>query len=435
VANEADGAKTDPFVLDGLYANPLEVFQFKPIPKEDAAKSAVVVLDTNALLVPYGTGKESLSEIRKTYLALAGAGRLIVPGQVAREFAKNRPEKLKTLFQQISRKRNVTAPEACLYPLAESLGSYQHVKTAEKELLEKIGQYRKALDELLDQVKLWQWDDPVSELYREVFTAPVVVGLNHDKEPTCSEWARRLAHKLPPGYKDGGKADAGIGDFLIWLTILQVGRDRQTNVIFVSGDEKSDWWYQSESVSLYPRFELLEEFRKETNGHSLHIVRFGEFLAMFGASAKVVQEVQQEELVVPSPEVASRKFGVPRHEASSAVAAFLSAGGNFSQQSDFPEFLSVDDPGKGVGVVLVHAPDAMRLSKQLHTASARLGRSEIRNLTVIVVALPPDMGWLRRIMRGKQWPFTIIYGCLTPAGDFSVDGVIEAGTDLVYLAP
>ena len=53
--------------------------------------TALVVLDTNVLLAPYRTSTGALGEIAKVYGMLQKERRLLVPGQVAREFARNRP--------------------------------------------------------------------------------------------------------------------------------------------------------------------------------------------------------------------------------------------------------------------------------------------------------------------------------------------------------
>lgn len=71
---------------------------------EDAIKTADVVLDTNVLLLPYGAGANSLKEIVTIFKNLKEKGRLFLPAQVAREFVRNRPNKLSELQQGIADK-------------------------------------------------------------------------------------------------------------------------------------------------------------------------------------------------------------------------------------------------------------------------------------------------------------------------------------------
>ncbi len=68
--------------------------------------SCIIVLDTSVLLLPYVVGAKSLTDIGDTFRSLASEGRLVVPGQVAREFAQNRPTKLGEVFKQLLDKKS-----------------------------------------------------------------------------------------------------------------------------------------------------------------------------------------------------------------------------------------------------------------------------------------------------------------------------------------
>ncbi|MEL7408280.1 MAG: PIN-like domain-containing protein, partial [Cyanobacteria bacterium J06558_2] len=72
-------------------------------------------------------------------------------------------------------------------------------------------------------------------------------------------------------------------------------KSKEKDVIFVSGDQKSDWWHRVENQALYPRYELVDEFRRESNGFSLHIITFANFLNLYGATKDIVKEVRDEE--------------------------------------------------------------------------------------------------------------------------------------------
>jgi hypothetical protein len=89
----------DPLIRQRLFPDPVQIFAFSPAGLQGAIIDGVVVVDTNVLLVPYTTGRASLEQIRRTFERLTTDGRLRIPGQVAREFADNRAEKLKILFQ------------------------------------------------------------------------------------------------------------------------------------------------------------------------------------------------------------------------------------------------------------------------------------------------------------------------------------------------
>lgn len=286
----------DIFIASSIFPDAESLFSTYIKPLEVIKNTALVVLDTNALLVPYSIGKESLSQIKETYKKLVEAEQLLVPGQVAREFANNRTNKILELFQQLNRKQNsMPSLQKGKYPLLESLSDYQETIRLEKEIDNLLKEYRKAISNVLDHIRSWTWNDPVSLLYAELFTKKVIFDLALDKEKLQEDLSRRQLHKIPPGYKDSSKDDSGIGDLLIWFTILEVGKSRKKDVIFVSSDQKPDWWHRIENQALYPRYELVDEFRRESGGFSLHIVPFSGFLDLYGASEIVVEEVRKEE--------------------------------------------------------------------------------------------------------------------------------------------
>lgn len=166
----------------------------------------------------------------------------------------------------------------------------------EKRIDEQLKNYKEAIDAVLDRMRGWSWDDPVSLLYADLFAEAVVFDPQFDEDEIQRELHRRQLHQIPPGYKDSGKDDQGIGDLLIWYTILELGKSRGHGVIFVSGEQKADWWHRSEGQTLYPRYELVDEFRRHSAGQTFHIVQFSRFLDLYGASESIVQEVRQEEM-------------------------------------------------------------------------------------------------------------------------------------------
>jgi uncharacterized protein YutE (UPF0331/DUF86 family) len=175
------------------------------------------------------------------------------------------------------------------------LPEYKEAIRLEEEIDRLIKEYRKTISSVLDHIRSWRWDDPVSRLYADLFTEEIVFDLSIDQDNMKKELKRRQIHKIPPGYKDASKDDSGIGDLLIWFTILEIGRSKSKDVIFVSGDEKPDWWDRRENQALYPRYELIDEFRRESGGYSFHIIHFSQFLDLYGASESAVEEVREEE--------------------------------------------------------------------------------------------------------------------------------------------
>ena len=289
------------FHLKESYPDATSIFRVSLPPVEEVRDNALIVLDTNVLLVPYTINPKSLDEIKRTYIRLIDEKRLFVPAQVAREFAKNRAGKIGELFQQFSRKRNrLDTLQAGRYPLLESLAEYNDLINIEKEIDEKIKEYRKTIGSVLNHIRGWRWNDSVSVMYRELFIAEVIIDNALTENELEADLGRRLANRIPPGFKDSSKDDNGIGDLIIWQTILSLGKERKRNVVFVSGEEKTDWWHRSENEALYPRFELVDEYSRISEGKSFHIVKFSQLLDLFGAEEQLVEEVRKKEIVQPA---------------------------------------------------------------------------------------------------------------------------------------
>lgn len=321
--SETKPEAVDVFVANRTYPDGKGLFYDGYRSLDEVRDTCVVVLDTNALLVPYNISKNSLSQISSTYAPLVDAGRLVIPGQVAREFAKNRPTKIAEIFQALSRKRNLACLDRGPYPLLEGTPSYERLRELENQIDALIGQYRKAIGDLLTDIRSWNWDDPVSKLYSHLFPN-AVLDLALDEDEVLKRLWYLHANKLPPGYKDAAKDDLGVGDLLVWQAVVHVAKERKQAVVFVSGDSKADWFYRSENQPLFPRFELVDEIRRVLEGNSLHIVPFSTFLELFGANAETVGEVRKEEIRVDLSRMSRHGRAVVRgHLAEEAVASWL----------------------------------------------------------------------------------------------------------------
>jgi hypothetical protein len=256
-----------------------------------------VVLDTNVLLLPYVAGKQSLDALKNVYMGLVGKGRLFVPARVAREFAKNRPSKLSELLKTVSdQKSRVVTPKSLDFPLLAGLPAVERIRKAESLIAAAQAEYVAALDEIHDSILAWGWGDPVTVAYRDTFSREgCIVECILDREQIEKQRDSRYRRKIPPGYKDGGKDDGGIGDFIIWLTILQIAKARKHDMVFVTGEEKADWLYRVNGRGFLPRVELVDEYRRSSDGKTLFIVHLSELLALLNADAEAVKKVRSQE--------------------------------------------------------------------------------------------------------------------------------------------
>nr|WP_310783089.1 PIN domain-containing protein [uncultured Alistipes sp.] len=299
------------FLHHAIYPNASDIFNGAIKPVEDIIDDCLFVIDTNVLLLPYTTSSSGFDEIKKAYSKIISRKQLLIPAQVAREFAKNRPEKIKTLFQQLSRIREkIQKPTTGQYPLLESLTEYKEAVNLEKEIQKVQSEYLKKIESILIQIKNWRWNDPISSVYKELFKPEFVKELDWDENKIIEELERRNKYSIPPGFNDKSKDDFGVGDLIIWLTILKFAKEQDKDVVFISGDEKNDWFYRSENQSLYPRFELITEFKNNTNQKSFHIIKLSQLLSILGAKEEAVKEVEIREINASVDYQDIRNFGV-----------------------------------------------------------------------------------------------------------------------------
>lgn len=295
-AKGAESPDVGPHSLRQVFPDAAALFRPAPASLESAFKGADVVLDTNVLLLPYTTGKDSVDETAKVLRQLAKDGRLFVPGQVAREYAKNRPHKVGQVVQHIADTlgRSTPSPAPAL-PMLEGVAAYTALKEIEEELQAVIAKYQRALKRLLEEARGWGREDPVSKHYAKIFKGSVVVDPQLDEAALQKEAKDRYAAKIPPGYKDGSKDDGGVGDLAIWKSILAIAANRKRDLVFVSGDEKSDWVHRASNLPLMPRVELIDEFRRASGGRAFYMVQLSHLLELAGAGPATVDGIRVEE--------------------------------------------------------------------------------------------------------------------------------------------
>jgi hypothetical protein len=70
----------------------------------------------------------------------------------------------------------------------------------------------------------------------------------------------RYDKRIPPGFLDADKEDdLRFGDLILWLEMLEQAKKTSRPVLFVTDDEKEDWWWKYKGRTLGPRPELVHE--------------------------------------------------------------------------------------------------------------------------------------------------------------------------------
>lgn len=258
---------------------------------DDIFKNAIFVLDTNSLLAPFLTGKENIEEIRKIYEKLIAENRLFIPEHVLREFAKNRSTKISDLYTHIDKYLSqLPSIPNFEYPILGELKAYKKVKETKEEMLQNIKEYKEQLIELKSGITNWNWSDPVSSMYQKTFSKDIIVNTNEDEANLIEEYYSRIDDEIPPGNKDKTKDNNAIGDFLIWKTILELGKQKKRDIIFISNDEKNDWLLKGNKKSISTKFELVDEYFRYTEGCHFISMTFPDFLQKQGLEAETLSD-------------------------------------------------------------------------------------------------------------------------------------------------
>ncbi|MCU6266568.1 DUF4935 domain-containing protein [Serratia ureilytica] len=283
-----------------IYPSPKDSFCFVLETISDIKHEALVVLDANVLLLPFTTNIKNVQAIKGLYTRLSTSDQLFLPAQAVREYLDNRAVKIADINEALQKKSSQTFNCVGIHPLLESLEEYKELIELEGPLKTAIKNYQTKIRDTLSAVQAWGWNDPVSKMYHEVLADRIMDDDALDFEKIEEDLKRRNNFNIPPGYKDRSKDQNQAGDLVIWHEILNLAKTKDKHLIFVSVDEKTDWWHQSGKAPLYPRFELVDEFREATKGKSFHIVSLSKLLEIFDTDSEVVKSVKLTEEEVKS---------------------------------------------------------------------------------------------------------------------------------------
>ncbi len=195
-------------------------------------------------------------------------GRLFLPHHAALEFLRNR--------------LSVTSKQAQEYDAAIKMFAELQKKLSTKkhpsldgsdldsfnklfaDLTPKLKNYKELLlsrlvnDEVLDFVQVLfegkTGDTLTAEVTDKIFT----------------EGEQRYKDEIPPGYMDGSKDKSGdlqknFGDLIVWNQIIKKSKESLKPIIFITDDEKEDWWLIHSGKTIGPRPELVQEFFLESD--------------------------------------------------------------------------------------------------------------------------------------------------------------------------
>lgn len=251
--------------------------------------NGLVVFDTNALFDAYRLNPQGRSEFLGT-LGLLG-DRLWVPNRVADEFGRRRLDVIRECASAVADlTKSLAAHFRKVKAEIEQFGGRRGLKQEDVDgLLNLLGENEKQMANKIGEA--YRFDlkaadcatgDPILaeiELLLDGRVGPPLKNMRQAREDAAYRYERRI----PPGYGDKDKPpEQAIGDYVLWVQLLQEATLRRSPVLFVTNESKTseDWVVKHPgSHSPQPRPELCAEMW-ERSQQPFHLVSVRRFLTL-----------------------------------------------------------------------------------------------------------------------------------------------------------
>jgi hypothetical protein len=316
--------------------------QFSTLSDDDYKQvwqEGLFVFDTNVLLSIYRYQPEAREQLLEVLTELAN--RVWIPHQVALEFYRNR---LSIIGEQIKRYNDVRkVVDESHQSLVKGLDKLELKKrhsliNPEKLLsgVEKVvNEFHAMLDELRSSQQTLTGPDPIRDRLEALFENKVGSAISNQAEldKLYKEAEERFKLEVPPGYMDDDKErkaraeykSGGLthkrkyGDYVIWTQLLEhVKASRMSSVIFITDDNKEDWWQKLDvngPQTIGPRPELIEEAKlsagidKFLMYNSENFLKFARQFLKAEVSVETINEVREVAAVhLPDYDFISRQL-------------------------------------------------------------------------------------------------------------------------------
>lgn len=308
---------------------------------ENLWQNAYFIFDTNVLTNFYRYQSSTVNDLANLIGHLEE--RVWLPYHVGLEFYRNR--------------KKVIADQHCLFKkvqdtVNDSIGGLEnglnklqlvnrHSQIEPEKFLRDVKELRdKFISELSELEKLSvnvNSPDPILDKIETLFEGKIGDPPKSKDEikEIMKEGIERYKFRFPPGFEDDNKnkneeryfSYGGIlyekqyGDLIIWKQIIDFAKtENLTDIIFVTDDNKLDWWWKEKDnglKTLGPRPELREELLREANVARFHMYGTEGFLKnsnlyldiqISNQSVKDIQEVNKPKLGLPLKMLAGRSM-------------------------------------------------------------------------------------------------------------------------------
>lgn len=242
-----------------------------------------IVLDTNVLIALYRMNTSAREDLISLLRSIGD--RLWIPHQVGLEFHRNRLTVIHDQEAIITKLRaSLRQAEEVLIEASKMIRDHPTIDA--KNFTDSVADGIGSIDQYLETVRTDLSISLASAISADPILAEVTalfdgrVGPPYPperQEEIEKEAKRRVEHKIPPGFADSKKPDGrSSGDYIVWRQILDEASRESVPVLFITNDQKEDWYRRQHGMTVGPRIELILEMQAEagTQFHAQTLVRF-----------------------------------------------------------------------------------------------------------------------------------------------------------------
>ncbi|MFT4804890.1 MAG: hypothetical protein ACI83B_002985 [Sediminicola sp.] len=387
--------------------------------------NAIFVFDTNVLLNLYRYQSSTRDSLLTVIERLAD--RVWIPYHVGLEFQRNRLKVIAAQHKRYSEVQSIVSTS--ISSMQKDLDGLQlkkrHSHINPDKLIENIdkikNEFLKELGTLEEKSIGVTSIDEIREKIDNLFNGKIGSPPNDQKEidDLFKEGDVRYKNSIPPGFKDSKKDEknpdeftyGGItykqkyGDLIVWKQIIQQAvKESLKDVIFITDDNKADWWWKVDSngkKTIGVRPELTEELTREAGVVRFYAYNTEGFLSYANEQlgAEVTEEAIEEvrEVSVVNRNHINDRNNMRQLAMTAEKAVFNWLEHNFSELEEnrrgYPDFVGYKDGKKyGFEVKLVREPRTLvhRLKDMIHESYYMLNESEFYEISLIIVVLNED---------------------------------------------
>ncbi|BBY62096.1 PIN-like domain-containing protein [Mycolicibacterium helvum] len=245
-------------------------------------QTGTIALDANVMLDLYRVGHGQREQILDVLQKVKE--RLFIPYQAALEFQRNRLEvafKMQQLVKTLPERLRIK--DSDLSDIRDPILKADIQRLADEAAAKFEGEVTRLWEDHMVAYDDVRRSDPVRDALDALLSADSVGDPPAQKEieERSKTALQRFEDRIPPGYMDASKDPLkAVGDYLIWRELLDHFGTADRPLLFVSRDEKEDWYTIVRGQKIGPRPELRSEMRIASSAHPYHHMNLASFLAL-----------------------------------------------------------------------------------------------------------------------------------------------------------